>query len=225
MSLVSDAADRYAAARALMVDGQVRPNKVYDPRIIDAMRRLPRERFLPARLWPLAYTDESVPLGDGRVLVEPMVIARMVQLTAARSGDRALVVGAGSGYGAALLAACGAAVTALEQDEALIALGREALAGVSGVTQVSGRLAEGWPSGAPFDVVMIEGAVAAVPPAIAGQLRNPGGRLVAVRRAAGARVGQAVLAEPTAAGLSLQPVFDCSVPPLPALRPAPGFVF
>lgn len=217
--------DAFAAARTLMVDGQVRPNKVSDPRIIDAMRRLPRERFLPPQLWPLAYTDENVSLGNGRVLIEPMMIGRMAQTLALRPGERALVIGAGSGYGAALLAACGADVTAVEEDEALLALAHEALAGISGVTIVAGKLAEAGLTGGPFDAVLIEGAVEEVPPSASAQLRNPGGRLVAVRYGSGGRVGQAVLGEPTPAGLSVQPVFDCAVPLLPALRRAPGFVF
>ena len=109
------AAQAFAEARNRMVDSQVRPNKVTDPRIIAAMRQLPRERFLPPHLAPLAYADEDVPLGEGRVLIEPTVIARLVQLTAVAAGERALVVAAGTGYGAALLAACGARVTALEE--------------------------------------------------------------------------------------------------------------
>src|SRR6476619_4897977 len=108
------AAKAFADARNHMVDRQIRPTKVTDPRIIAAMRRLPRERFLPPRLASLAYADEDVPLGEGRVLIEPAVIARLVQLAAIATGERALVVAAGTGYGAALLAACGARVTALE---------------------------------------------------------------------------------------------------------------
>ena len=98
----------FSAARTLMVDGQVRPNKVTDARVLAAMGSLPRERFVPADRTALAYSDEDVPLGGGRYLVEPMVIARLVQIAAVRTGERALVVGAGTGYGAALLAACGA---------------------------------------------------------------------------------------------------------------------
>ncbi len=90
----------FAEARSRMVDSQVRPNKVTDPRIIAAMRRLPRERFLPPDRAVLAYTDEDVPLGEGRVLIEPMVMARMLQLTAVLAGERVLVVGCGIGYGA-----------------------------------------------------------------------------------------------------------------------------
>ena len=108
-------AQAFAEARNNMVDSQVRPNKVTDPRIVAAMRQLPRERFLPPALAALAYADEDVPLGEGRVLIEPMVIARLVQLTAIAAGERALVVAAGTGYGAAVLAACGARVTALEE--------------------------------------------------------------------------------------------------------------
>jgi len=116
----------YAAARDHMVDGQVRPNKVIDPRVIRAMRSIPRERFVPPHLANLAYVDEDVALGRGRALMEPMVIARLVQLARVREGDRVLVVGAGSGYGTALLAACGGRVTALEEDEALLAIARRA---------------------------------------------------------------------------------------------------
>lgn len=214
----------YAGARNLMVDGQVRPNKVDDPRILAAMRRLPRERFVPGPRAALAYSDEDVPLGGGRVLLAPMAIARLVQLAAPREGERVLVVGAGSGYGAALLAACGAQVTALEEDAALLDLARTALAGTAGVTQVAGRLREGWPAGAPYDLVFVEGAADALPPALAGQLRPASGRLVAVLATA-ERVGHAVLCEPTRGGLSCQPAFDCATPVLPGLRREPGFVF
>jgi protein-L-isoaspartate(D-aspartate) O-methyltransferase len=213
------------AARNLMVDGQVRPNKVTDRRIIDAMRRLPRERFLPPALAPLAYSDAGVKLDGGRVLPEPMVIARLVQAAAVRPGDRALVVAAGSGYGAALLAACGADVTALEDDPALLALARAVLPAVApAVKLVAGKLSEGVPAGAPYDIVLIEGAVESVPDALAAQLRADSGRLLAIRATDG-RLGQAVLGERTSHGLRLQPLFDCATPLLPSLRPAAGFVF
>ena len=214
----------YADARNMMVDGQVRPNKVYDARVLDAMRRLPRERFVPPQAASLAYSDEDVPLGHGRVLVEPMVIARLAQLAAARPGERALVVGCGSGYGAALLAACGAQVTALEEDRALLAMARTALTGVGGVTLVEGPLRDGWPEGAPYDLLFIEGAADEVPPALVAQIRTPGGRMVGVMTAAD-RIGHGGIGEPSGGGLSFQPVFDCATPALPALRRPPGFVF
>jgi len=222
------------AARNNMVDSQVRPNKVVDPRILDAMRQIPRERFVPADMASLAYADEDVPLGGGRYLMEPMVIARLVQAAAVRRGERALVVGAGSGYGAALLAALGAQVIALEQDAALLeiaraAIGRAALPGyATSVTLAGGPLAAGWPAGMPYDLMLIEGAAEHVPTALIGQLKRDGGRIVAVRATPG-QVSHAALGEvvegPAGAGLAWQALFDCATPVLPALRLAPGFVF
>ncbi len=154
------ASQAFADARNRMVDSQVRPNKVTDPRILAAMRHLPRERFIPPDLAALAYADADVPLGAGRVLIEPMVIARLLQLAAVAVGERTLVVGAGTGYGAAVLAACGARVTALEESAPLLAIARSILAELApGVSLVSGPLAAGWPPGAPYDVILIEGAV------------------------------------------------------------------
>lgn len=218
----------YATARSNMVDGQVRPNKVIDPRIIRAMRSIPRDRFVPPHLVSLAHADEDVPLGDGRALMEPMVIARLVQLARVREGDRVLVVGAGTGYGAALMAACGGQVMALEEDEALLAIARRALPGVAmGIRIVVGPLAAGLAAGAPWDVILIEGAVRTIPPAIAVQLNPDGGRLVTVlAQGNGASGGQGVLAEPVAnAGLRSLPAFDCSTPLLRPLLPAPAFQF
>lgn len=217
--------DLFAEARRRMVDSQIRPNRVIDPRIVAAMRRLPRERFLPAQLSALAYADEDVPLGHGRTMIQPMAIARLVQLAAPLQGERALVVAAGTGYGAALLAACGPRVTALEEDPVLLTIAKRALTNEAPeVTLVGGPLAAGWPGEAPYDIILLEGAVPAIPPAIAQQLRNNGGRLVTVISTDG-RTSQAVLAEATSAGLRAQPMFDCAIPPLPALQPAPAFVF
>ena len=216
----------FAAARALMVDGQVRPNKVNDPRIIAAMRALPRERFVPASQASLAYSDEDVKLGGGRVLLEPMVIGRLVQIAAVREGERVLVVASGPGYGAALLAACGADVTAVDQDPALLAMARAVLPQVApGVKLMEGPVAEGWKAGAPYDVILVEGAVPEIPEGLAGQLRGEGGRMLAVLKPAG-RMGQAVLCTRAGGGrMNPAPVFDCATPVLPMLQREPGFVF
>jgi protein-L-isoaspartate(D-aspartate) O-methyltransferase len=215
----------FAAARDCMVDSQVRPNKVYDSRLLAAMRRLPRERFLPAALRAFAYLDEDVMLPGGRALMEPMVMARLLQAALVAPGEQALVVAAGTGYAAALLAACGAAVTALEDDEALLAIARPALAEFApGVTLAVGPPAAGWPSGAPYDVILVDGAVGAFPPALAQQLRPRTGRIVGVLQERPG-LALAVLAEATPGGLRPQPLFDCAIPLIPALAPTPGFVF
>ena len=217
----------FQRARIFMVDGQIRPNRVRDPRILDAMRTLPRERFLPPHLIHMAYVDEDVPLGRGRVLIEPLVIARLVKMAAPLAGERALVVASGTGYGAALLAACGADVTALEDDPDLLAIAADARhvipTDTGRITQVQGPLGEGWSAAAPYDLIVIEGAVREIPPAIAAQLRT-GGRLVTVLSYPGSG-RQAVLAEPSVGGLRCQAEFDCGTPFIPALLPQPGFVF
>lgn len=233
--------DTLQSMRDHMVDSQVRPNKVSDPRILAAMRALPRERFLPADRAQFAYLDAPVPLGHaaagGRAMLEPMAIARLVQLAAPLAGERTLVVGAGTGYGAALLAACGAEVIALEEDPALIAIAQFALAEIA-LTQiprlagpatppprpVTGPLRNGWPAEAPYDLIFIEGAVTAIPPTLAAQLRPIAGRLVAVLAEPGTPP-HAVVAERTTAGLHPQPHFDCPAPLLGPLREPPGFVF
>ena len=218
-------AEHFADARNCMVDSQVRPNRVTDPRVLSAMRRLPRERFLPADLWPLAYADEDVPLGNGRTMLEPMVLARLLQAANLRDNERVLVVGAGTGYGAAVLAACGCRVTALEEDTSLLAIARTVLPQEApGVTLVSGPLAAGWPANGPYDLILIEGAVPRIPPALAAQTHQETGQILAAIYADG-RTTQAVIAETTAFGVGISPLFDCATPPIPSLRQAPVFAF
>jgi protein-L-isoaspartate(D-aspartate) O-methyltransferase len=215
----------FESARNLMVDGQVRPNKVNDRRIIAAMRSLPRERFVPPAQVSLAYCDEDVPLGRGRFLTEPMVIARLVQIASPRAGERALVVAAGSGYAVALLAACGVAVVALEEDAELLAMARGLLPTFApGAQLVEGRLADGWAAAAPYDIVLIDGAVPMVPPALVAQLAPDGGRVAWVKSVPGA-MDCAMIGERSGGGLASQEVFDCAIPPLPSLRAEAEFVF
>jgi protein-L-isoaspartate(D-aspartate) O-methyltransferase len=219
----------FAEARRRMVDGQLRPNRVTDPPLLDALRRLPREAFLPPALRDRAYVDEDVPLpgGGGRVMMEPLILARLIQLAAPRPADRALVVCSGTGYGAALLATLGARVTALEDDAALAALAEAAIpaAGVpAGVIRMEiGTPREGFAAGAPYDVILVEGEIPAIPASLSAQLAE-GGRLAAVL-GRGIRLGQAVLGLRVGGAFSVTPAFDCATAALPAFVPAPGFVF
>jgi len=222
---VTQAATDYAIARKNMVDGQVRPNRVNDADILATMGRLARERFLPPALAARAYADENEPLGNGRFLTEPRALARLIQLVAPLAGKRVLVVGAGTGYAAALLDGCGASVIALDDDRALLAIARSALAALApGVTVAEGRPADGWPSAGPYDVILIEGAVHDIPPALAAQLRPDTGRLIGVHAGRGL-ASQAFLSEMTPAGLTVRDMFDCAMAVLPAFRREPGFVF
>jgi protein-L-isoaspartate(D-aspartate) O-methyltransferase len=217
----------FAEARRRMVDSQLRPNRVTDPAVLAAMRELPREAFLPACLQARAYADEAVALPGGRALLAPMAIARLVQLATVRPGDRALVVCAGTGYGAAVLALCGARVVALETEAPLAALGQAACAAnlpVGAVRFEAGEPVAGWPAGAPFDVILIEGEVPEIPAALESQLAD-GGRLVTVLGDGDRSGGQAVLARRVGGGLAATPAFDCTTPALPAFAPVAGFVF
>jgi protein-L-isoaspartate(D-aspartate) O-methyltransferase len=159
--------------RRAMVASQLRTTGVNDPRVVAAMGALPRERFVPAERRALAYADALVPLGGGRALNPPMALGRLV--TEARLGghERALVIGAGTGYSAALLARLTASVVALEEDAALLSAAKPALAG-SGVELVKGPLAKGWAKGAPYDFILIDGAVEHVPQAIVDQAADGG---------------------------------------------------
>ena len=216
----------YADARKRMVDGQIRPNKVTDQRLLDAMRDLPRESFLPRAVQARAYTDEEVALPGGRALLEPMILARLLQLAAVRPGDRALVAGAGTGYGAAVLARMGARVVALEADEPLVAIARNALPGClpAGAVRLEAVTPnDGFSAAAPYDVILIEGEVPEIPPVLVNQLAE-GGRLVGVV-GNGQRSGRAVLGQRLGGGFTLTTAFDCSAAPLPAFARAAGFVF
>ncbi|UFN51005.1 protein-L-isoaspartate O-methyltransferase [Roseomonas sp. OT10] len=213
-----------AQARRYMVDGQLRPNKVTDPRLIDAMLRLPRERFVPRAQAARAYADADLPLGDGRVMIQPMMQARLLQLGTPRPGDRVLVVGAGTGYAAALLAELGTHVVALEESAALLAAARDSLAASAPAVQlVQGPLPAGWPAGAPYDLILVEGAVEQIPEALAGQLAE-GGRLVAVTVPPG-RAGTAVIGRHAGGSFSTVEAFDCHTATLPGFAPRQGFVF
>lgn len=209
-----------------MVEGQLRPNRVTDPALLAAMAELPREAFLPPAQRPLAYVDEDIPLGGGRALMEPMVFARLVQAAGIRPGSRVLVVGAGAGYGAAVLARMGASVVALEAPGPLAeALRASPAARAEGVKVVAGALAEGWAVEAPYDVVLIEGAVEEIPPALTGQLAE-GGRLVTVRASGRPGVlGRAVRLVRVAGTVTEVPLFDAGTPTLPEFRRARAFVF
>jgi protein-L-isoaspartate(D-aspartate) O-methyltransferase len=149
----------------------------------------------------------------------------MVQISGLAHGARTLVVGAGGGYGAALLASCGADVTAVEDNAGVLAIARRALAAhAPGVVVVDGPIAEGASARAPYDCIFIEGAVESLPDTLVAQLAADG-VIVMVRCEPGVRMGQAVLGRKSSGAVSFVPVFDCALPPLPALRRAPAFVF
>jgi protein-L-isoaspartate(D-aspartate) O-methyltransferase len=216
----------YAAARKFMVDGQLRPNKVTDPLVLAAMVRLPREAFVPAAAQARAYADDAVPLAPGRAMMAPVVLARLLQALEPRLGESALVVGAGTGYAAAVLAEMGAAVTALEEDGGLLAIARQAWQAVlpgAVPLAVQGPLVLGHDAAGPYHMILIDGAVSALPGAIAAQLAE-GGRLAMVQSQPNA-VQHAVLGTKLHGKIFMRPLMDATAPALPGFATAPGFVF
>jgi protein-L-isoaspartate(D-aspartate) O-methyltransferase len=214
----------YETARRNMVESQIRTNKVTHAALLAAMAAVPRERFVPAERAHAAYVDEDIPLAAGRYLMEPMIFARLVQVAEPEPNENALLVGSATGYGAAVLARLVKSVTALESDPALAAKGREQFArqSVIGAAQVEGPLEQGWPRGAPYELILLEGAAEVIPQALFDQLAD-GGRLVAVIVAEG--IGRAVLHTKRANILSHRPIFDAAIHPLPGFASKRGFVF
>jgi protein-L-isoaspartate(D-aspartate) O-methyltransferase len=214
-----------AAARLNMVEGQLRTNGITEPALLDAFLAIPRDRFVPEALRDSAYVDADIPLGGGRYLIEPLVFGRLIQLAEVRARDRVLLVGAGTGYGAALLARLGASVVALESDTRLAGAASRSLAElrIAGVKVVEGPLPRGYDAEAPYDALIFEGAVADVSAELAGQL-SEGGRAAAVLKP-GAAVGQATAMTRIGSVLSRRPYFDAAAPVLPGFEAAPGFVF
>ncbi|MCW3847681.1 protein-L-isoaspartate O-methyltransferase [Sphingomonas sp. LB-2] len=168
---------RFDAMRSAMVSNQLRTNAVNDPRVVDAMRDVAREDYLPEAHRGIAYRDTLLPLNGGRRHNSPLATGRLITEARVEAGDKVLLIGAAGGYAAAVLAKLGASVTAVEEDESLFALATAALAG-QGVTLVQGPLAAGSANGAPYDVLIIDGAVEHVPDALVAQLR-PGARVTA----------------------------------------------
>jgi protein-L-isoaspartate(D-aspartate) O-methyltransferase len=159
----------FAAARVAMVESQLRPQGVTDPAVISAMGSVERERFLPDHTRPLAYVDRAVSIGDGRFLSSPAVLGQLLTEMAPAAGERALVVGAGSGYSSAILKHIGLEVVALESSKDLAMRARDL-----GIETVQGPLEAGWARGAPYDLILIDGAVETIPDAIIGQLAENG---------------------------------------------------
>jgi protein-L-isoaspartate(D-aspartate) O-methyltransferase len=213
----------FAAARRHMVDGQIRTTDVTDLRILTAMDEVPRERFVPPALAAITYLDMAIPVGEGpRRLLKPMLLAKLIQAADLAGTDRVLDVGCATGYGAAVLARIAGQVVALEQDPALAKSASAALAGETKVSVVSGLLVEGWPSGAPYDAILLEGAAEVVPPALVQQLAQ-GGRLVCVM---GSGPGsKATVYRRSGEDIGARTVFDAAAAVLPGFVKPLEFAF
>jgi protein-L-isoaspartate(D-aspartate) O-methyltransferase len=200
-----------------MVESQLRPLGVTDPRVLDAMGEVERERFVPAEGRALAYADRSVAIGHGRFLPAPSVLGQLLTQMMPEAGQRALVVAAGTGYSAAVLARIGLEVVAVESQPELAAQARE-----MGVTVVDGPLEAGHPKGAPYDQILVDGAIEDIPESLIAQLAD-GGRLGTALTDRG--VTRLVVGRKSGIAFGYLSVADSGVPALPGFSRPKAFTF
>ena len=214
----------FAQARHLMVESQVRTSDVTDARILAAMRTLPRERFAPPAVRTLAYADIELSVGEGRTLLRPRDLAKLLQALAPQPHERGLEIAGATAYGAAVLGACCAEVFSLDVDSTLSFAGRAALesAGITNVKTVSTDLSAGWADAAPYNVIFLNGASEIVPDAWLRQLAD-GGRLGVIVRQGPA--GRARIYTRSGDSIAYRIAFDAAPPVTPSLTQAPSFRF
>lgn len=213
-----------AMARRMMVDGQVRTADVTNLDLIAAMLAVPRELFVPAAQASQAYLDSDIPLGGGRVLLKPMVLAKLIQGALVGPGNRILDVACGTGYSSAVLSRIVDSVVALEEEPALAEVAKKALhnVGAANVTVAVGPLTAGWAAGGPYDVILLNGATEVAPEALGRQLK-PNGRLACIfGRGPAAKAMIYRLIEGRLLG---RPIFDVAAPVLPGFAAPAAFVF
>jgi protein-L-isoaspartate(D-aspartate) O-methyltransferase len=207
----------FAAAREAMVENQLRPQGVTDPAVLDAMRRVKREKFLPSHTRPLAYVDRAVAIGERRFLPAPAVLGQLLTQMMPEPGQRALVIGAGTGYSSAVLAVIGLEVTAIESDPTLATAARE-----QRVRAVEAQLETGDPNGGSYDQILIDGAVEYIPDAIIDQLTD-GGRLGTALIDRG--VSRLVVGRKAGGAFGYLSIGDAGVPALPGFTRPRSFTF
>ena len=216
----------FATARKTMVDCQLRPSKVTDRLILDAFMTIPREDFVGKQQRALAYIDEDLPLSGGRCLMEPMVLARLLQALQIQPDDNLLIVGAGCGYGTAVTAKLAGSVIAIETRANLVEKAQDVLVsiGIDNAVIVKSRLVDGYPDEGPYNRILIEGGVENVPDNLLKQL-TPKGRLAAIYRKLGHPVGVASLWTRSGKDFIRTSLFDARVPNLDEFNSKSEFSF
>ncbi|HEY2447046.1 MAG TPA: protein-L-isoaspartate O-methyltransferase [Rhizomicrobium sp.] len=214
----------YAAQRFNMVASQLLANGVTDESVLDAARAVPREAFVPKEKRSVAYADAPIELARGRWLLEPRTFGKMLQLAEIKPSDRVLDVACATGYSTAVLARIARKVVGLEQDADFVRVGSDALRqiGATNASIVQGSFADGCPAEAPFDAIIVNGAIEVRPQILLAQL-SENGRLAAITQRDAA--GQATLYLKEEGRVGWRFAFDASTPVLAGFRQAAGFVF
>ena len=212
-------------ARQNMVNCQLRTNKVVDDALVARFETVPREWFVDESVRSIAYVDEDVSIGNGRFLMAPMVLARILQELAISPSEIVLDVGCGTGYSSAILSGLADTVVALEENHELATRANDLLTELAAdnAIVVEAPLSEGYATQGPYDIILVGGAIASVPPALTDQLID-GGRLAAIIDD-GQGQGKVILMIKRHGSVSQRELFDASVPRLPGFEPKMGFVF
>lgn len=206
-----------------MIDSQLKPSGVISSRLSAAFYAIAREAFVASGRRGLAYVDAPQPLGNGRELLTPLSLGLLLQHANVEPKDKVLVVGAATGYTAAVVAQLASSVVALEADASLAEAARTALSGVPGVSVVEGPLEKGWAEAAPYSLILIDGAVEQLPPELIAQLAE-GGRLMAIVIGSDG-VSRAARGVSHAGHLQLEPFAEAPGALLPSFGKAPAFQF
>lgn len=217
----------FTQARTNMVDGQIHTNGVVSAAVLEAFQSIPREVFLPEDIQGMAYTDEDVPVGGGRFMMEPAVHARMLQEAAPGKEDVVLDIGCGTGYSSAILSPMVTTVVALEQDKKALEKAGRLWDGldVRNIVGVHGKLTAGNPENEPFSLIIMNGAVSEIPENIVSQL-TPEGRLITILRKPGEVMGRVTMVQNLGEGqFSSYNLFSAGCPYLPGFESAPQFNF
>ena len=220
----------YARLRQNMVETQVMPNDVTDRRILRAMRDVPRERFVPGPKAMVAYMDSEIEVipsvrgANGRSLVSPMLVGKLLQAASLEPGERVLEIGCATGYLSAVAAHIAGEVVGLEDNPELVKVARAVTAelGLANVQIVEGPLAAGFAAGEPFDVILLNGQIPEIPKELFQQL-TPGGRILAI--VGSSQLARAMIGTYIGGSSTIRGLFDASARPLPGFERRLEFQF
>lgn len=222
----------YAQARTNMVDSQIHTSGVVDPALLEAFETVPREMFVPENLRNIAYCDEEIAIGEGRFLLEPLTLSRMIQEINPSPDDVVLDIGGATGYAAAILSFVTSTVVALEENESFLNKAETVWKelGLCNIVGKAASLKDGYPEKAPFDIILLNGAVPEIPHNLCEQL-SPGGRLVTILKETQETPGRVTITRATQTQtlgemqFSSYNAFDAGAPYLPGFEPRSTFSF
>ena len=213
-------------ARKIMLESQIRPNKVIDEKVLSAFSEIPRELFVQKSMRDIAYIDEDLPLSNGRYLMEPMILARLIQSLELSVFDNVMIIGVGTGYSAAIISQIVTSVIGIESRANLIQKAENNLTSldITNAVLFKERLQDGFSKEAPYNAILIDGGVSFVPDSILNQLANDG-RLVSIYRSEAGTAGEACLWMRAGRKFSRTCLFNAQVPTLEEFKAKQEFSF